>query len=71
MYGNSVINVNAIEFSIVSCPKNDLNDVSFGNLKSQKDHKVEIFVKNNMLHFVLKCTYFCKYVKTQMIAWAI
>ena len=54
--------VNANEFSIVSYPKNDLNDVSSGNLNSQKDHELKVksfsrpayyFSSQNVLNFTI------------------
>ena len=52
-------------------PQNDLNDVCSGNLNSQKDLKDQVFLRNNILHFVLECTKFYMYVKTQMTAFAL
>ena len=40
-------------------------------LAAKKDHKDEVFLKNNILHFVLKCTKFYKYVKNPMTACAV
>ena len=41
---------------------------SSGNLNSKKDHEDEVFLQKNILQFVLKCTKFYKYVKTQVTA---
>ena len=37
-----------------------LHDVSFGKQNTQKDHEKEVFLKNNISYFVLKCTKFYK-----------
>ena len=47
---------------IVSCSKNVLNGVSSANLKSQQGHEYEVFPQNNIMHFILKCLKFYKYI---------
>ena len=61
---------NANEISFVSSYKNDLNDVSSSNFNSQKDQEDEVFLQENMLHFVSKCTKHRRYVESEMAACA-
>ena len=47
------------------------NDVSSDIFNSQKDHEDEVFLYENILHFVLKCTKHHKYAESQMAACAL
>ena len=46
--------------------KTALFDVDFGNFNMQKDHEDEVFLQENILRLVLKCTEYCTYVKSLM-----
>jgi hypothetical protein len=48
-----------------------LNDVSSGNFNSQKDREDDVFHKENILHFILKCTGYYKYVKFKIAVCAL
>ncbi len=48
-----------------------LFDVTSCVFYSQKDHEDEFFLNDNILHFVLECTEYHKYVKSPIVACAL
>ncbi len=48
---------------------NALFDVTSGNFNSQKDHEDEVFLLENILSFVLKCTRRHKVRKIRAVFW--
>ncbi len=47
------------------------NDVSSDIFNSQKGHEDEVFLYENILHFVVKCTKHHKYAESEMALYAL
>ena len=54
-------------FLLFLAGKKAVLEVTFGNFHSQKDHENEVFLSENILHFVSKCTKHHNYVKTPIV----